>query len=671
MNNNKYIIQLRNEGRSFFEAAGRTSETAYLALITVYVGLFYFLKIQWAGAAWNYFDMIRYSALSIVMWGSALYLLFVIAEWKKLWKNTIILIIIAAFLLGFVYYFSKKMSTNAYGVVMDIFFCVMAYKKSFRKILKCMLGVSVVMLGIAGFGMLLGITADTVKPENLDPGHSLGINYPNTWGYLAFLGLIILWYLYLRFKPVITTVIFWVLTVFMYSYISCRTIAGLTLIFPVFAYIVDMLEKRMDRKAEEGTFKRIKIAEWFLVLIPFIAWAAMMFSSYQVEWWHKFYYGPLRNLAWRFMQGGLYFRTYGLPLFGNPYRSTQITYVNVNDEFIKVGILDSSFAAYIIMRGIVWLTYTLLWMSAAHYKSLKKRDYAIILIETFFLGFAMMERPGLEMWYNFILLYPLAKVIDKPFTDKVFEFEGAVSAVIDSAKEKLIRGYVKDYKDFMKLDFFPRYKFEKLEAGTGDAEEGTLYAARARYDVEKKDHYLQVPENWNSDQSLFYRELTGILDNQEYVRGEQDAYALSRGFLEYHASQIQLSYLAGFKSILDTPELSMSQKLSSEQTVAEYLQEKYKAAADLFAGEDFGENREAKEAAVGAFYSFLGARSVCEMYANDYNAEAFDCTIFEEKLGAELYKRIVNHMHGRADKVLFNICKGDYKELKSTLGIDD
>ena len=23
----------------------------------------------------------------------------------------------------------------------------------------------------------------------------------------------------------------------------------------------------------------------------------------------------------------------------------------------------------------------------------------------------MMERPGLEMWYNFVMLYPLAKVI--------------------------------------------------------------------------------------------------------------------------------------------------------------------------------------------------------------------------------------------------------------------
>ena len=137
----------------------------------------------------------------------------------------------------------------------------------------------------------------------------------------------------------------------------------------------------------------------------------------QVEWWHKFYHGPLRNLAWRFIHGGLYFRTYGLPLVGNPYRSNQFTYVHVNDEFIRVGILDSSFAAYIIMRGMLWLMYTLVWLCAAIRRALKKRDYAIPFLEFIILFFAMMERPGLEMWYNFVMLYPLAKVVSKPGTE--------------------------------------------------------------------------------------------------------------------------------------------------------------------------------------------------------------------------------------------------------------
>ena len=124
----------------------------------------------------------------------------------------------------------------------------------------------------------------------------------------------------------------------------------------------------------------------------------------------------------------MYFRTYGIPIVGNPYRSNVQKFVNVNGEFIEVGILDSSFAAYIIMRGIIWMFYTLLWLCLALWKALKKRDYAIIFLEVIILGFAMIERPGLEMWYNFILLYPLAKVASKPGTEPVFEFSETTSS---------------------------------------------------------------------------------------------------------------------------------------------------------------------------------------------------------------------------------------------------
>lgn len=65
----------------------------------------------------------------------------------------------------------------------------------------------------------------------------------------------------------------------------------------------------------------------------------------------------------------------------------------------------SSYAAYIIMRGLLWMAYTLAWLCLAHWKALKKRDYGIILLSTVILLFAMMERPGLDLWFNFVLLY--------------------------------------------------------------------------------------------------------------------------------------------------------------------------------------------------------------------------------------------------------------------------
>lgn len=424
MEKTSFFTGIKQEVKSFFGAVSKANETAYLVLLTLYVIIYLILKVFWNSNADGVVATIKYTLLGIVMWGAAVYLFFVIAEWKNLWNKTIWLILVAAAILAATYFFSKKMSTNSYGVVMDIFFCIMASGKDYKRILRCILCVTVAMLIIAGIGMPLGFTFDVGKPDTSVPGHSLGIEYPNSWGYLVFLVLSLLWYLYFRYKPAITFLAFWAVSAFMYSYITCRTIAGITIVFPFLSLAVDYFEKRIDKKVREGTFNGYKPLEWIVTVIPYLAFVFMMVSSMQVDWWYKYYHGPLRNLAWRFMMGGLYFRTYGFHIIGNPYRSNIQHYINVQGEFIKVGILDSSFAAYLIMRGAVWMAYTLLWLCIAHWKALEKRDYAIILIEIIMLGFAMMERPGLEMWYNFILLYPLAKVVSKPGTDRVLEFSG-------------------------------------------------------------------------------------------------------------------------------------------------------------------------------------------------------------------------------------------------------
>ena len=414
--------KLKKEVSSFFLFVSKSNETLYLILFTLYVLVFFELKVVWQSNISHLVDNIRYALLGIIMWGAAVYLFFIIVSWKKLWNHSFWMVLIGACIIAATAFFSRIMSTNSYGVVFDVYFCLLACGKSFRKMLKCILGVAVSMLLIAGIGVPAHYTFDLGKPDVSFPGHSLGIDYPNTWAYLVFLALMILWYLYLRNKPVITFIIFWACSVFNYYYITCRTIAVVTLAFPFIALFVDRLEAHADKKADDGTFKRIRPLEWLVTVIPLLCFAFMLIVSLQVEWVHKFYHGPLRNLAWRFLMGGLYFRTYGFPIVGNPYRSNVQKFVNVNGEFIEVGILDSSFAAYIIMRGMIWMTYTLLWLCLAHWKALKKRDYAIIFLETIILFFAMMERPGLEMWYNFVLLYPLAKVISKPGTEPVLEF---------------------------------------------------------------------------------------------------------------------------------------------------------------------------------------------------------------------------------------------------------
>lgn len=422
MDTNTLKNRIRTEVRSFFEEVGKADEAVYLVLLTLHEVLALYLKIAWSGSIEKPMDAVRYGILGIVMWGSAAYLFFIIASWKDLWKKNVPLIFTGAVIIALTALFSRRMSTNLYSVIMDIFFILMAYKKNYRKMLLCILGAAAVMLLIAGLGIAAGFTMDIKKPLNVSPGHSLGINYPNTWGYIAFLVMLLAWYLYLRRKWILTFLLFWTVSAFMYFYISCRTITGFSLIFPFFAVVTDLLEAKSRTAAKQN-----KVIKWLVILIPFIAFAVMMTLSMNYIWVHKhFYYTALHNFAMRFVQGGLYFKTYGFPLVGNPYRSNQITFVNVNDSFEKVGILDSSFAAYIIMRGVIWMTCVLLWLCLAHWKALKKKDFAIPLIETFILLFAMMERPGLDMWYNFILLYPLAKVTENASTKKPLEFDAVI-----------------------------------------------------------------------------------------------------------------------------------------------------------------------------------------------------------------------------------------------------
>jgi len=428
MEKNRVFQRIGEEVRSFFDEVGKASEPIYLGLLTLYVAVFYILKIAWGPGMEKAIEMLKYGILGIVVWGSAAYLFFVIAAWKDLWKKNIPLILTGGVLVAVTAFFSAKMSTNLYGVVMDCFFCLMACRKDFRKMLKCMLGTGLIMLLIAGAGVAAGFTEDVQKPFNVSPGHSLGINYPNTWGYLAFLVMLLSWYLFLRGKKILTFLLFWSVSVFMYFYISCRTITGFSIAFPVCAVIVDFFEKR--RRAASEKEKEPLIIGRIVTVIPMIAFAVMMFLSLQVEWIHKhFYHTALHNFAMRFVQGGLYFRTYGFPLVGNPYRANQITFINVNDEFEKVGILDSSFAAYIIMRGMLWMICILLWLCFVNWKALKRGDFGIPLVGAFILLFAMMERPGLEMWYNFVMLYPLAKAAGELelFSSKDVPPEGAAA----------------------------------------------------------------------------------------------------------------------------------------------------------------------------------------------------------------------------------------------------
>ena len=146
---------------------------------------------------------------------------------------------------------------------------------------------------------------------------------------------------------------------------------------------------------------------WLLVGFPFFLFAAMMILCWQMDWVHnKFYHTSIHTFAMRFVEGGSAIRLNGVSLFGHPLQQRQEGIIDYTREIdMKI---DSAFTGYLILRGVLWMMIILIWIAIAHHKCLKNGDYRLLTISSFMLLLSVMERPGLDVWYNGVLLYPLA-----------------------------------------------------------------------------------------------------------------------------------------------------------------------------------------------------------------------------------------------------------------------
>ena len=59
MEKNRVFQRIEEEVRLFFEEAGKASEPIYLGLLTLYVAVFYILKIAWAPGIDKAIEMLK------------------------------------------------------------------------------------------------------------------------------------------------------------------------------------------------------------------------------------------------------------------------------------------------------------------------------------------------------------------------------------------------------------------------------------------------------------------------------------------------------------------------------------------------------------------------------------------------------------------------------------
>lgn len=404
----KLLNKAKLEIELFFQEVRKSNEMFFYFLFTLFVISNMIYMIGWIAPLTRVVRMAHIAMFTIVMWGSAIYLFLIIADMRNSWKRTGELIVIGVTVFIITGIISKVVTSDSYAAVMGIYFCLMVKGKNYKKTLYIMLSVLLLALLIGLIGLPLGITFDAAKPNRIYGGHSLGILYPNNWGFLMFAVMMIAWYLWLKSKRFATLLLFWAMSLFMYKYITCLTIAGLTFIFPVLAAVSEVAQEKNRKRT---VYKR-GFLYWIIVLMPFLVIGAMLLLCSQMDFIHDHFYGtPLESLAMRFVEGGYSLKLNGVGILGRPFKQWEKGIVDYQERIEMI--IDSAFIAYLILRGILWMIVTLFWLSFAHIKAIKRMDYHIITISVACLIFSMMERPGLDVWYNFVLLYPLAALTEQ------------------------------------------------------------------------------------------------------------------------------------------------------------------------------------------------------------------------------------------------------------------
>ena len=390
-------------------------EFPFYILVICYVVSEYAQRIFWTV---EIFSDHQISVLDyIVLFGSGVYLCYKTAMWKTLREKPLLLlpVILAIGLLScfFLLYLVEDWNHRkvAYTIVIDVFLCLMAYGKDYKKILKCLVYIPIAVLLIAGVGLLLGFTENFAKAGQSESTRSLGIIYPNTWGYIAFQAMLLVWYLYLKKKPLLTFAMFWALGIFMYFVIGCRTIAVLSMAFPPVSMLTEWVEKR-----ERKLGKKPGLIAWAAIALPILCYAVSIGLSLEKEWVAMTFYptklhpnAPLHSTAMRFVQGGLALEAFGFPLFGRPMTLMRPVWLDEAATGVKESlyVMDNAYVTFTITKGVLWIICALAWLTFAQWKGWKNKDYSILIIGSFMVVFAVMECPGLEVWYNFVLLYPL------------------------------------------------------------------------------------------------------------------------------------------------------------------------------------------------------------------------------------------------------------------------
>ena len=116
----------------------------------------------------------------------------------------------------------------------------------------------------------------------------------------------------------------------------------------------------------------------------------------------------------------------------------------------------------------------------------------------------------------------------------------------------------------MGIEKLPQFKIAEKKMSLSDAnKKGFGSFASHHYDIPTGTHSLEVWSDIYQPQLhaeyLLFHEFTHILDTEMYVQKDKMKNALYKGFLEYHAGQIDFLKVLGVKKVDESISFSMKQ----------------------------------------------------------------------------------------------------------------
>lgn len=203
----------------------------------------------------------------------------------------------------------------------------------------------------------------------------------------------------------------------------------------------------------------------------------------------------------------------------------------------------------------------------------------------------------------------------------------------------------KRYIDFMSIEKLPQFRIVEKKMSLSDANrKGFGSFASHHYDIPTGAHTLDVWSDIYQPQLhaeyLLFHEFTHILDTEIYVQKDKMKNVMYRGFLEYHAGQIDFLKVLGVKKVNASIVFSMKQMFETEKnpkTVEEFLIAAHDTSSNLISRSDFPADVETLAITVGLIFNYWGRRSICKMYAVDY-VEKVDNEVIEKFIGKEPFR---------------------------------